>query len=471
MLPELPGAGVDDAGEPSRSSPRQWALLILGAAMRRKLLTLILFLMGIVALGAYYRSRTPLYRVETKILVQKTAYSSSDDPARSADVLVHRRENLVDLIKQTNLLAGSDPAPAVSNASRWRSWLAGLSNRAAPTDDDPLDSLVSRLDRAFSVTPSYDGTITIRVQWPDPKDAYRLVEAAQQNFLEARHLQEIAATDEVISILQGRTSTLREQLDKTIEQARRDAARDSVARSSDDPTRPAPPRSAPEAAPTKAEEIVVLKSKLDAKERAMADVEDFRRRRLAELMAQLDEKRAIYSEAYPGVVALRQDIGALSRESPQVNGLREEVRKLREQYLERLAKENAKDGATPATSGAHAARLERSVSSVEIEQDERVREARARYGSMLDRLSSAQLERDSARAAFKHRYNIAWPAEIPKEPFSPKPLKILGLGSVAVLLVALLCAAAPDLWSGKIIQRWQIERSLELPVLVELSRK
>ena len=472
MLPELPEPGFDDAGEPSGSSPLQWALFILGAAMRRKLLAAGLLLMGLAALIAYYRSRTPLYLVEAKILVQRTAYSSPDDPARSANVLVHRRDNLVNLIKQTDLVAESAETPAVTTSSRWLSWLAMLSSRAVSMEDDPLDGLVAALDRAIDVTSSYDGTITIRVKWPDPQEAYRLAEAAQQNFLEARHLQEITATDEVIAILQGRVATLRDQLARTVEEVQREATYGPAARSSETKASASAPRADPAAARTRAEALVALKSKLDAKERAIADVEDFRRRRLADLMAQLDEKRATYSDTYPGVVALRQDVESLSRESPQVIGLREEARKLRDQYAERLAQEGVNVSTAPSTSTAtRADHPDRAVSSVIVEQDERVREARARYASMLDRLSAAQLERDSARAAFKHRYNVTWPAEVPREPFSPKPLKILGLGSVAVLLFVLLCVAAPDLWSGKIIQRWQIERSLELPVLTELNRR
>jgi hypothetical protein len=430
----------------------------------------VLLLLGSAALAVYYRSRTPLYLVEAKILVQKTQYSSSDDPARSAYVLVHRRENLVNLIKQTNLLA-DNAITSPSYQGHLPSWLRSFVRTDSATDDDPLDGLVLRLDRALDVTTSYDGTITITVKWPDPQKAYRLVETAQQNFLEARHLQEITATDEVISILQGRTATLREQLDRTIVEVQRDPALRSDARSSEATSSPLTLRS-DSSARTKAEELAALKSKLDAKERAVTDVEDFRRRRLADLMAQLDEKRGMYSDTYPGVVLLRQDIESMSRESPQIVSLREEARKLREQYAERLAKVRADEDAArsrPVTTRPD--RPDPVVSSAVIEQDERVREARARYASMLDRLSAAQLERDSARATFKHRYNIAWPAEVPREPFSPKPGKVLGLGSVAVLLFALLCAAAPDLLSAKIIQRWQIERGLELPVLTELNRR
>ncbi len=475
MLPELPGPVFDDPGEPSGSSPAQWARLVLGAAMRRKLLALALFVMGIAALAAYYRSRTPLYLVEAKILVQRTAYSSPEDPARSANVLVHRRENLVDLVKQTNLLAGAKPVRAAPAAPRWPSWLPSLGKRVAPADDDPLDWLVWTLDRALKVTTGYDGTINISLTWPNPEEAFRLVEAAQQNFLEARHLQEITATDEVISILQGRTAMLREQVDRAIEEAQREVTRTPGTRS-EDSGNPSAPRSDPAVARAKVEELVALKSKLDAKEHAIGDVEEFRRRRLADLMAQLDEKRTMYSDTYPGVVALRQDVESLSRESPQVIALREEARRLREQYTERVAREGASGSVNEtatalALAAARASRPDRAMSSVLVEQDERVRDARARYASMLDRLNMAQLERDSARAAFKHRYNVAWPAEVPREPFSPKPLKVLGLGSVAVVLMALLCAAGPDLWSGKVIQRWQLERSLELPVLAELDRE
>jgi hypothetical protein len=472
MLPEPQGPGIDDADEPSGGSLLHWALFVLGAAMRRKLLTVALLLMGLAALIAYYRTTTPLYLVEAKILVQRTPYSSQDDAARSASVLVHRHDNLVNLIKQADLIDESHDAPPVTNTPRLLSRLAAPLGRTSSSDDDPLAGLVARLDRAIDVTYKFDGTITIRVEWPDSQEAYRLAEAAQQNFLEARHLQEITATDEVIAILQGRAATLREQLARTVEEVQREATYGSAARSSKITASASAPRPDPAAARTRAEALVALKSRLDAKERAIADVEDFRRRRLADLMAQLDEKRAMYSDTYPGVVALRQDVESLSRESPQVIGLREDARKLREQLSERLSQERATGSTAPSTSTAtRADHPDRALSNVIVEQDERVREARARYASMLDRLSAAQLERDSARAAFKHRYNVTWPAEVPKEPFRPKPLKTFGLGSMAVLLVALLCGAAPDLWSGKIIQRWQIERSLELPVLTELNRK
>ena len=86
-------------------------------------------------------------------------------------------------------------------------------------------------------------------------------------------------------------------------------------------------------------------------------------------------------------------------------------------------------------------------------------------------MSGAQLELDAVRAAFKYRYNVIWPAEVPVDPVSPNRTKILGAGLLGALLMAFLAAAAPDLQSGRIVERWQVERSLDLPILGEITKR
>ncbi len=103
-----------------------------------------------------------------------------------------------------------------------------------------------------------------------------------------------------------------------------------------------------------------------------------------------------------------------------------------------------------------------------MEETERVRDARFRYQQMVERLNAAQLDLDAARAAFKYRYNVIWPAEVPRKPFSPSAKKILGGGAIASLLLALLAAAGIDLVRGRVVERWQIERKLAIPVIAEL---
>jgi uncharacterized protein involved in exopolysaccharide biosynthesis len=455
----------DDVSAPRGPSLVDWGRLVLRAAWRRKWLAIAVFILCIDALVVYYRMKTPIYRVEARILAQRPQALPSamrpgapdDTPTRSAWELVHRRENLIALAKEANLLPRPGAAPAtVGLLERLRRSVSGDSAAEA----DPMDALVRRLDKALEVATA-EGTITIAIHWPDPQQAYRLVEGALQNFLEARHLQEVTAIDEVISLLQGRAATLREQLQSVVEETRRQAARDGTRLVR---------MATPQAQPTQgSEDLVRAKSMLDAKERAIADVEEFRRRRLADLQAQLDAQRGIYSEAHPSIISLRQDIGALSHDSPQIAALREEEAKLRKDFTARLAQEGRRLG--PGSAGLTVVGASPQAASPSTDDNERVRDARFQYQQMVERVSAAQTDLDAARSAFKYRYNVIWPPEVPRTPVSPKPEKIFGLGAFASLLLALLAAAAPDLRSGRIVERWQVERSLELPILGEIGRK
>ena len=101
-------------------------------------------------------------------------------------------------------------------------------------------------------------------------------------------------------------------------------------------------------------------------------------------------------------------------------------------------------------------------------QDDRVKDVRAQYLHMLERINAVQLELDGARAAFKHRYKVIWPAELPRTPVSPNPWKILPLGLLGSILLALLASVLPDVWSRRIFEAWQVERDLGLEVLSDL---
>jgi uncharacterized protein involved in exopolysaccharide biosynthesis len=443
--------GADDEEGDSAPGPSllHWTQFMFGAARRHWRFFVIVFLGGMLAASIYFAIKTPVYRVEARVLAQRQQampsvvrpMGSDEAPTHSAWELVHRRENLLALVKQARLPV----KPARSG-----------------TDEDPLAELVVLLDKKLVVT-AEDRTVNISVEWPDAQQSYRLVEAAVQNFLESRHLQEVTAIDEVIALLQGRAAALRDLLEKTIqEETRRPGpARTETSRSAASAGLPPPP-SAPSA------DLVQLRSMLEAKQRAIGDVEEYRRRRLAELQAQLDQTRGIYSDRHPAVVNLRQDIEALSRESPQVSALRDEEQKLREEYTERVTQEGRR---APPAPRRLTTSLDSAPSSGGGEESERVRAARFQYQQMVERVNAAQVELDAARAAFKYRYSVVWPPEVPKKPVSPNPLKIFGGGFVAALLLALFATGLFDLRTGRVVERWQVERDLDIPVIGELRHK
>lgn len=450
---------LDEGGYGSQAaggvSLAHWAGFAIGAVWRRKGVAAALFLLAFAASYAFYYTRTPVYRVEAKVLAQRPQALPAavrpvfdDAPARSAWELIHRRENLIALVRQTNLL-GDPGGTNASPRAGLREWLTRATAKgkgSGTAEKDPLNELVLVLDKRLVVQVE-EGTILIQLDWPDPQEAYALVQGALQNFLEARHLQEITAIEEVISVMRGRVALLRKEFDDITEGVRKHPTRAS---------RPNVPRTRPPS-----QELVRVQSTLDAKRRAIQDVEEFRQRRLADLHAQLDQARNTLSDAHPTVVGLRQQIEALGKDSPQVEALRSEERKLSKDYAERAARE----GATGPSSTPPA--LE--VTSAP-EEDQRVREARIQYEQMNARLGSAEVERDAARAAFKYRYNVIWPPQVPTEPYGPNPFKILGAGLFLSLALAVATAVAPDIVRGRVVERWQVEKVLDLPVLAETNR-
>jgi uncharacterized protein involved in exopolysaccharide biosynthesis len=457
--PELADLSSDDYGEPdSATSLADWLSFAVGSVRRRKLVSTTVFVCVVAASITYYARSRPMYQVETKILAQRQlavpsavrSAGAGDPPTRTAEELILRRENLLDLARRADLLKDPPPEPAASLALDRALFKLGLG--PDPGNADPLSQMVVRLGKTL-VVKSTEDTIRISIKWRDPLQAYQIVEGALQNFLEARQTQEITAIDEAIALLQARLAGLRGQLDR--EEAKRDDTRREPVPLVPDAT----PRAS--AGASSSAELTRIRSLIDSKERAIRDMEDFRRKRLLELQSQLAERRNVYADAHPMVLGLQKEIEAFSLESPQIAELREQERQLRAEY----AAQAAAEGSTRAESRGSSARSSRDARLAGTTQDDRVKDVRGQYLHLQERINAVQLELDGARAAFKHRYKVIWPAELPREPVSPDPWKILPLGLLAALLLAVLAAVVPDLWSRRIYEAWQVEHDLGLEIL------
>jgi capsular polysaccharide biosynthesis protein len=78
---------------------------------------------------------------------------------------------------------------------------------------------------------------------------------------------------------------------------------------------------------------------------------------------------------------------------------------------------------------------------------------------------------ETARAAFKYRYVVITPARIPKDAAKPKvPLMIAG-GIILAALVTIFVAIMMDFGGGRVIEPWQVDRQLGVPVLAEVRRR
>jgi uncharacterized protein involved in exopolysaccharide biosynthesis len=436
------------------------------------------------------------YKSDTKILAQRNLVMATlgnphrsvphdaDMPTRSAAEAVLKRDNLVSLIKQVNLMDEwkSTRAPILQVRDKLIELVSG-----EKSEEDRLEELVGLLSKRLVVT-TEEGTVKIELEWPDATLAYRIVSAAQQNFLESRHAEEVSSIAETITILEGHAASIRENIENAITDFDRPAV---TAPESPDPAaaaKAAARRAAIAQNSALDRERSQLRTMIFAKRKAITDLEEFRNRRLAELQATLAEQMSVYAEQHPAVVNTKQTISSLSMESPQIAALKKQEQELINEYKSKGGvplPAGADDASVPQTpalpalsggiEGARSSGAPRRSSGMSEEAQNyaraRIRVAMTSYEELSSRIEAARIELDTTRAAFKYRYSIITPPLLPKAPEKPNLAVLAVAGLVAAVFLALAAASLRDLASGRVLEPWQVEKHLGLPVLAELREK
>lgn len=443
------------------------------ARHRRAVITIFcsvmaLALAALVLMPRQYLTQTSLFAQRNFVMPalgnpRRTVPMESDAPTRLARETVMKRENLVAIIKQTSLLDTWDSTRPL--VLRFKDAVVRLLP-GEPSQEDRINALVGTLERRMWVNAD-EGTVTIGVLWSDPNTAYRIIDAAQRNFIEERHASEVATIQESITILEEQATNVR----TAIEQGYRELRRETPV--ADLPVAPRRNRAAEE-------KIASLQSTLTAKRLAIADLEAFTRRRLAELQARLSEQRNTYGPRHPALASTEQSIQQLSVDSPQLVQLRQEEQRLVAELRGLGVDANA--AGQPATSAGFDQSLARAaIASLSRAREDSVRAERAsylrariqmsenEYEDLLQRLQGARIELETARAAFKYRYGVITPPQVPKRAMSPKPVLFIAGGFVLAVMMAVFAAVAIDVGGGRVIESWQAERLLGLKVLREVN--
>jgi uncharacterized protein involved in exopolysaccharide biosynthesis len=458
---------------------KDYTLFVLGAAQRHKPVVAVVSGLVVAITGTLLWALPKTYSVETRLLGQRNQVISSlavpsrampyeaDAPARAARETIQSRESLLTLMKQTDVVDHfySHRSPA----GKLKDWILVQFGRA-PSEDDKREAVLGLLQQRLAVTLSSasswqaEGTVVISVLWPDPKMAYQLVKAAQENFRDARQVLELSQIRGAISILEGYAAQYRADVDDALEQL--EDVRAAKASRTGRPLAPGKVRRRLVPNP----EFAKLRSMIDGKQRTIAELEDIRQRRLADLRAQLAELRKTYAEGHPAVLETRQAIQAAEVESPQVTILRRELNEDKAEFASRGGPDSdvfRADPLSPDIAKIQAAPRE-DDSGEEYLKRYLLQQAVGNYAQMQEKIHSAKIELDASQAAFKYRYTVLYPAMQPNEPIRPKLALTLGAGAIAALFMALFAAVAIDIRSGEILERWQVERQLKLPVLSEL---
>jgi hypothetical protein len=91
------------------------------------------------------------------------------------------------------------------------------------------------------------------------------------------------------------------------------------------------------------------------------------------------------------------------------------------------------------------------------------------YEEATARVDRAKVELDVTRAAYKYRYTVVTPAEVPRRPKKATANIVAAGAIIGGALLALLLAAAADMAGGLVLEPWQVRRRLKLEVLGELD--
>jgi uncharacterized protein involved in exopolysaccharide biosynthesis len=512
MTSRDPGSEFEqEGGEEGEGLDAQQVKEILGFAWRsrRRRPRLVWSIFAVVAsLGVITAETIPsAYNSQVKLLAHqdlvlpalgnpgRTVPRDADDPTRNVAEMILRRENLIALVKDADLIDRFETTrPA---ALRLKDHV--FDHLRGPLSEvDKLRGLVSILEKNITVTA--DGqTLTIGVDWPDPDMACDLVTLLQKNFLEARYDSDVAVISDAINLLQGHAKTQLAVVDsaladlekaRTARQAER-AAEGGAARAAAAAARPrattagrpvaggaAPPAvGAAAGAPTDA------MTALDEKRQQIRNLEGERQREIDAFQLQLAQAQVTLTPLHPTVVGLKQKLDALALPSPELQELKTEERALMSQIVPTAAPAVAAAPAPAHVAGpavdpgpAPAVAPAVQVNGQQPEADPetalitaKLGEAVRRYQDIQGRIDAANTELDITRTAFKYRYTVLTPAEVPSKPKKPIAT-IIGVASLPLAaLLALFIGVVADLGKGRILETWQVRRKLKMEVLGELE--
>jgi hypothetical protein len=233
-------------------------------------------------------------------------------------------------------------------------------------------------------------------------------------------------------------------------------------------------------------ELQRLSAELQAKQRSIDEIEDLRRRRLSDLQTRMVEAQTTLTENHPTIVDLKQSIAVLSVESAQVTSLRKEAAALKAAYDARDpgTSASAAPASAPApgffaTSIATPPQLPSDVLRVALDLREdrdpamvyargQLRDAMDKYATLRAQIQTAQIDLETAQAAFKYRYTIVTPARLPRSPTVPNVPVVILAAIIAGLFSGLVLAILADLRRGRLLERWQIEHLLGRPIIGEV---
>jgi uncharacterized protein involved in exopolysaccharide biosynthesis len=479
-----PGRGGDDDDGP-QIAVRERVAEAGRAAKRRKGLSFVVMMIcgALTVLGAIFAPRS--YEVESRVLVQRTTAITGGQPnpyvspeemrnqAKEYEEQVMARDNIIAIVKTKNLVARWDDMRQPHR--RLIDKLNRKLGKEPPGDDEKFEALVANIEHRMKVFVDAT-TVTVKLEWSEPTAARDIVEAAVKNFLDARYQSEVGVIPARLKIQEAFVQGSHKELETAAQQL-------VVLQAQKDPKKRVdvfiptlPPTVRDETLPPPDPQ---LQAQLENVRGQVNALQGAKTQRLAELNQQLLEQQQQKGPQHPDIIGLKAQISAMQQDPPQLAQLKAQEAQLQ---AEINAKRAAQKAAEPRPAPLPAPRLaSRDAGVVPPEplpatapknvQDAQVQfdSASGKYQEAVKALQATQVELQTADAAYKQRYRVTHPAEVPAGPKRPVGLIAVLIGVLATIGAVLMVAALADRFSGIFFEPRDVRDRLGLPVFATFS--
>lgn len=455
------------------------------AVGRRRRLALAAFLLTVAAALGALALMPKMYRVQSRMLTHK-AYvlpalvsprrsvpMQADAPTRGAVELIKSRAVLTGILKDARAKeTWSETRTAVGS---FKDFLRE-SVKGPMTDEDLEEALLEMLTKRLVAYIDSD-VVVIEVQWHDPNVAFALSNAAHTRFLAKKKEGELSEVHETLRILETNVQGALSRMEAAGEdfaaviQGKKGTGASPIRMKS---IRVRKPTAGTGAQEDNAQKRVDLQRELGQVQSALTGREREHQARLDEANRTLNGLRQTLGPQHPDVqnaISVAED---RSRVPADLMHLRASAADLDQRLrgLEGPPTEAPAEYATIRVPDQRAVAASRSPDEgldPDVERAERSLMGRiSRYNEFVVRLEDARTELATADAAFDYRYVLTLPPKLPRLPISPNPPVIVAGGLLAGLLLAIFFALAADLWSRRVLEKWQLER-LGVPVLGDIT--
>ncbi len=440
------------------------------AVKRRWLIAASCFLATLGLTLLFLLVSSPLYRVQTRVLVSQTDRMTQliapsrivvpatrhpdESPIASVPELVKSRETLLWLAEHLDLekrwQATRTPVGRVVDAGVL--WIFGR-----PSAEDRQDQLLKHLDEHITAAATGD-ILTITVEWHEAQTALDITSSIQSRFLEREKAVQLSQIKDTVGILDKELATHKGEL-RTAEANLHEAA-DSATALLERNFRNRRNKQLPDL-----ETVAKLEREVQKRRETISRMEATHEVRISEAQAQLNSLRASLGDTHPDVAAAQRNLNLQARRPDGLAKLQDEEQRMSSELARIMPNISAAQlfealmqGPGPVDPGLETALTE-------------YRRRAETYNTVRERLEAARLELQTQEAAFDYAHTVTQPPVLPRRPVKPDPIGIVLVGTLAAAFLAFVVAVLADILSRRVQESWQITRFLRLPVVAELERR